>query len=137
MNCAIRGLLSSLSELCLIASLGCLLTGCSSGSQQISNEEAVTFPSSFEEKGATWTRAEAPSKADIRVLTEYFRRNASVAEGPLISGDPTLYSSSRGARRFYWGRSGAEEPEWIYIQFQGRKATVEEGRGSPLVGQST
>jgi len=114
----------------------CLLPSCSSSdAQSISEQEPVSFPAEFEEDGMKWTKSEA-SNSDLRMLSQYFGKNSSLAEGPLISGDPTMYASSKGTKRFYWGRTGAEDSEWIYIQFEGRKATVEEGTGSPLGASS-
>lgn len=110
----------------------CLLPSCSSSdAQSISEQEPVSFPAEFEEDGMKWTKSEA-SDSDLRMLSQYFGKNSSLAEGPLISGDPTIYTSSKGTKRFYWGRTGANGSEWIHIQFEGRKATVEEGKGSPL-----
>lgn len=123
-----------LSHLLLLIVTGfCVVTGCSSSeAQPIFEEEALTFPAEFEEEGTKWSKSASIEDADMKLLSGYFKKNSSMAEGPLISGDPTLYTSSKGTKRFYWGRAGAEEPEWMYIQFSGRKGTVAEGTGSPL-----
>jgi hypothetical protein len=92
----------------------------------------LDFPADFEEAGVKWTMTTAIPEADLRQLVDYFKLNPSTGEGSLIQGDPTLYTSPRGAKRFYWGRPGTDGAEWIFIQFDGRKATLQEGTGAPL-----
>lgn len=132
-----RHLLRPATPFLLAAVLSCVFSSCSSSEAQLNSEEdSVTFPAKFEEGGTKWTKLATVSEAELIVLSEYFKKNSSMAEGPLISGDPTLYTSN-GVKRFYWGRQGANAPEWVYIQFEGRKATVKEGSGSPLVKSSS
>lgn len=121
----------------LIATSCCVLSSCSSSAQLITDEEHVTFPEEFEEDGTKWTRSTTASDSDLKRLSEFFRKNSSIAEGSLISGTPTLYTSSKGTKRFYWGRPGIDEPEWIHVEFEGRKVNVEEGTGAPIGTPST
>ena len=117
----------------LLVTVTCHSSGCSSASSQpLPNQGQFTFPTQFEESGLTWAKSEDVSEADLRQLAAYFKNNPSSAEGPLISGDPTLYTTLKGAKRFYWGRSGANEPEWLFIQLQGRKGMLQEGTGAPF-----
>ncbi len=111
----------------------CELCGCSSGVQtELFDEVSLTLPDEFEEKGVKWMKSSEISDADIRLLTNYFRDHPSVAEGSHIRGQPTVYTTPTGMKRFYWIRSGVEAPEWLYVMFQGRKAKLQEGQGGPF-----
>lgn len=125
--------IESVATISLIAINCCLLSSCSlSNGQPDSTGESVTFPAVFEDDGKQWTKSATVAESDLKLLAQYFKQNSSLAEGPLISGEPTLYTSSKGTKRFYWGRHLGKEPEWIYFQFQGSKATMKQGAGSPL-----
>lgn len=112
------------------------LFGCSSETEPIPEETPITFPAEFEEDGTKWNKVETIAESEMQQVADYFKKNSSLAEGPIVSGDPIQYTSSDGKKRFYWGRPGTDAPQWFYIEFSGRKATVEEGSGAPLSSES-
>ncbi len=122
------------SAVLLLSFIACWVTGGCSPAVSLPDpgQEPVSFPDAFEEAGVTWTSASEVPKADLRQLEAYFKLNPSIAEGSLVHGDPTLYTSPHRAKRFYWGRSGAEHVDWLFIQFEGRNVTLHEGSGAPF-----
>lgn len=79
-----------------------------------------------------WTKSATIDQANLKVLHNYFKKNSALAENPLISGEPTLYTSPKGTRRFYWGNSSPEQTQWIYVHFEGRTSKLLQGSGGPF-----
>ncbi|REJ88396.1 MAG: hypothetical protein DWQ34_22700 [Planctomycetota bacterium] len=94
--------------------------------------QPVAIPASFEEEGTAWSRAGSMTQPDIDRLTAYFRSNPSVAEHPIINGNPEIYTADGERRRYYWVRAGQEGTEWLYVEFSDRNVVLQEGHGSPL-----
>ena len=127
-----------ITPLLLVAVCCCCFSSCSSSDvESTSNGQAVSFSAEFEEAGTKWTKSATATESDLKMLSGYFMKNSSLVENPHIAGDPTLYTSPNGTKRFYWGRHGAETPEWLYVQFEGRNVTVQEGAGPPLGSPSS
>lgn len=111
----------------------CGLLGCSSGDKAaILEDEAFKFPQQFEEDNTKWTKSPELPQTEIRRLVAYFKQNPSLAEGTIVRGEPTLYVNSRKHKRFYWARSGAEQIEWLFVQFTGNRVSLTNGNGSPI-----
>ncbi|MFK7822114.1 MAG: hypothetical protein AB8G99_25680 [Planctomycetaceae bacterium] len=118
--------------LCVLAS------GCSSDSSAIDDSETTfSTPAEFEEANVAWAKTDALEDSDTEQLTEYFTDNPSVSENPLVEGDPFVYTSSDGTKRYYWVRGGATDAEWFCLEFDDYDVEMLSGLGEPFDADST
>jgi hypothetical protein len=96
--------------------------------------DLVIIPEVFYEQDQTWTCAAELKLSDQQQLVQYFTRHPSVAEQSLIRGDPLLYTSPEGVRRYYWVRPGRDGSEWLYLEFDRRSVQMKDGHGLPFLG---
>lgn len=87
---------------------------------------------SFRQDGVIWTKQAEMTAAEIRQLSDYFRRNPSVAENALVAGDPVIYGTERSVRRFYWCAAAIEDVEWLCIEIDRGRGRMFDGRGNPF-----
>ena len=117
--------------------LSALCFGCSSESHAIEEvENSISTPLQFEDVNATWSKVDVMEESDTEQLADYLRDNPSISENPLVEGDPLVYSSGDGVRRYYWVREGIEGPEWFCMQFDDYDVEVLNGSGEPFASNS-
>ncbi|WP_197443794.1 hypothetical protein [Maioricimonas rarisocia] len=118
---------------CLVVGAAVSVAGCSQHAEPLSNgADPLEFAASFQKDGVTWTKVPEMTEADVRQLSEYFRRNPSVAENSLVAGDPVVYAAEPKGRRFYWSAATIEGVEWLCIEIGRGPVRMIDGRGDPF-----
>lgn len=112
---------------CLLLSL----SGCS-GESAAPPPRPVVAPDRIHVAGIGWTKQPALTLAGEQLLSHYFRRNPSIAENPLVKGQPTPYVCEQKTR-FYWLSATPEQVNWFFLEFdRDRFVTTGEGAGEPF-----
>lgn len=121
-------------QYCLLGLLGLFVTCWGCGSQPVPqpSSQEFTYPQQFDHDGNSWTLQAALTDADRHALEEYFQKNSSVAEGPLISGEPRLYTAAEGKKRYCWARKIRDTAEWLMLESSGNSLTLLEGTDAPF-----
>ncbi len=120
-----------LDTLCLLG-LCLICLGCGESPKPQPSSQKFTYPDQFEHAGSAWSLQSGLADADRRALEEYFQENSSVAEGPLISGEPRLYTSADGKKRYCWARQIRDGAEWLMLETAGNGLTLLEGTDAPF-----
>ena len=108
------------------------LQGCSAETTAVFRPMS-TPPDELHIDGTMWQRQSEMTEGDQRLLTNYLRHQPSVAENPLLHGDPSVYLSSADDRRFYWLSQTDTEVHWVFLGFRrGRFRETQAGTGPPF-----
>lgn len=117
--------------------LGIILSaigGCETNTSSNGNEsQVVTLPASMVVEGVEWTRESEFSEKHQAKLEQYLHEHPSLAENPVISGEPQIYRNPNDATRFYWiEKTENTEPNWCCLESKSGKWTLTDGSGSPF-----
>ncbi|HBN74369.1 MAG TPA: hypothetical protein DD473_00825 [Planctomycetaceae bacterium] len=117
--------------------LGIILSvigGCETNTSSNGNEsQVVSLPALMVIESVEWTREPEFSEKHQAKLEQYFHEHPSLAENPVISGDPQVYRNPKNATRFYWiEKTENTEPNWCCLELKGGEWTLTDGSGSPF-----
>lgn len=110
------------------AMLAAFLCGCT-GSD--SPETEMQFPpESIQLGGDSWKRQPTFLPDDQNRLVAYFQTNRSLAENPLLRGEPEVYSTAGDRKRYYWINGTGGGKHWMFLEFHaGMFTEIGEGTG--------
>lgn len=109
-----------------------VVAGCSTGDEDSPERIPAETPQQLMIEGHNWTRKASVSSPDEKLLSGWFQQNPSVADNPLVQGQPTPYEYG-SSRRFYWVSAADSRLDWFYVEFQeNRFVTAGEGQGEPF-----
>tara|TARA_R100000750_G_scaffold61763_1_gene53526 strand:+ start:106 stop:486 length:381 start_codon:yes stop_codon:yes gene_type:complete len=117
-----------------LAPFSLFMTGCESNTSRNGNEtQAVSLPASIVIEDEEWTREPEFSAKLQERLEQYLHQHPSLAENPVISGEPQIYRNPNDATRFYWiEKTENTEPNWCCLESKSGKWTLTDGSGSPF-----
>ncbi len=111
-----------------------VMGGCDSNVSSNGNEtQVVSLPARMVVEDVEWTSEQEFSEKHQSELMQYFREHPSLAENPVISGEPQVYRNSNDAIRCYWiGKSKNTEQNWCCLELKNGKWTLTDGSGNPF-----
>lgn len=117
---------------CSVVALSLLAaTGCQSESDQLP-EVTVNVPDQIELDGITWQKQPDVQAPDKQCLTKFFSLNQELTGSPEFEGQPTVFTSGKSDRRFYWLNPAADGLRWQCVEFRKRKFSVCDGTENPF-----
>ncbi len=87
-------------------------------------------PESISLSEVAWQRRPAFSPDDQDRLVAHFHTNRSLAENPLLEGEPVVYSADGDRIRYYWFTETGSDIHWMFLEFRaGAFTELGEGTG--------
>ena len=84
-----------------------LIGGCQSEPEPLP-DVTVDIPAEFKVGGITWKKQESLQKSDEDCLSRFFTQNQGLVGSAEFEGQPTLFSSGKSDRQFFWTLSSAD-----------------------------
>lgn len=105
--------------------------GCHSELEQLP-EVTVNIPDQFELDGTTWQKQPDVQSSDNQCLAKFFALHQDLTGSPEFEGQPTVFSSGKNDRRFYWLNPAVDGVRWQCIEFRKRRFSVSDGTETPF-----
>ncbi len=106
-------------------------TGCNSEAEPLP-DLSVTVPDELRDGGTAWQRRTTLEPSDNQCLAKFFTMNQGLSGSPEFVGQPTVFTSGKNDRRFYWLSSTVDGVRWQCVEFRQRKFSVSDGTDNPF-----